>query len=665
MSASIWQPGGEVLVSSDSKVITEHFTITDTAQALFILTNFSYVVGTNSLAIYINGVLQRVNTDYVETSESSFTIVSHTFTVGDTVTAIGQIALTVSPTNPYGTSRDVQIATEGQTVFTISSPAYLANNGSLRVYINGLFQEPIDSYAEVSGTVTFSEGLRLGDEVTFLFNSEVGVGQEAAYVSYLPAGAGAVVTDVQSRLREAVSVKDFGAVGDGAADDTAAIQACIDANPARRIFFPKGVYKVSSTIWNKYDGTILEGESVGAYTFGQADDSYGTTLQWAGSAGGTVVKVARFESTSAPYSFSGGGIKNIRIDCLGTNTAGVGLYIPDANNCVFEHIKIDQASSKALDLTGYVPDVTGINSVYNCAFRDMMITVTGTGDGIYMGDTPNVGGGDHPAFVTFDNIHITYSSGIAINIYEADDTNFTNVGISRAAGGTGDAIVLQGSGTHGNHFRCLNVTNTDGTSPLIWVKSGVRATYFEIAGIDKNIRPTIDVGAEAFYLYLGSNNVAYDSEFRSPVIRLPNINKGEANYLDWYEEGTFTPTIAFGGASVGVTYGYQSGRYVRIGRTVFITCSFSLTSKGSSTGTATISGLPFTSSSSNSSYGSVRPVTGFTVGSVDNGIGLTVSGSLAVATLFKQTTGSGGMTAMTDADLTATAQLITTFNYEV
>ncbi|WP_341959212.1 glycosyl hydrolase family 28-related protein [Pseudomonas sp. RC10] len=51
------------------------------------------------------------------------------------------------------------------------------------------------------------------------------------------------------------SVKDFGAVGDGIADDTAACQACI--NTGLDVFFPEGKYKVSTlTLKNQFQGAF-------------------------------------------------------------------------------------------------------------------------------------------------------------------------------------------------------------------------------------------------------------------------------------------------------------------------------------------------------------------------------------------------------------------------
>jgi hypothetical protein len=56
----------------------------------------------------------------------------------------------------------------------------------------------------------------------------------------------------------------------------------------------------------------------------------------------------------------------------------------------------------------------------------------------------------------------------------------------------------------------------------------------------------------------------------------------------------WTPGIAFGGGVTGITYSTQSGGYSRIGNLVFIYGRVILTSKGSDTGTAKITGLPLT-----------------------------------------------------------------------
>jgi hypothetical protein len=65
---------------------------------------------------------------------------------------------------------------------------------------------------------------------------------------YTPAGTGAVATTVQTKLRETVSVKDFGAIGDGVTDDTAAIQAALDSG-AKEILCVEGEdYLITSTL---------------------------------------------------------------------------------------------------------------------------------------------------------------------------------------------------------------------------------------------------------------------------------------------------------------------------------------------------------------------------------------------------------------------------------
>ena len=73
-----------------------------------------------------------------------------------------------------------------------------------------------------------------------------------------------------------------------------------------------------------------------------------------------------------------------------------------------------------------------------------------------------------------------------------------------------------------------------------------------------------------------------------------NGDTAAANALDDYEEGTWTMGITFGGGSTGNVYVVNTGTYTKIGRQVTVNGQIGLSTKGSSTGVASLSGLPFT-----------------------------------------------------------------------
>jgi hypothetical protein len=77
--------------------------------------------------------------------------------------------------------------------------------------------------------------------------------QESLPADFLQAAAGAVSRPVQSKLRDIISVRDFGAKGDGTTDDTAAFQAALDVgasygNSYTSLYIPPGKYRITNTI---------------------------------------------------------------------------------------------------------------------------------------------------------------------------------------------------------------------------------------------------------------------------------------------------------------------------------------------------------------------------------------------------------------------------------
>jgi len=89
----------------------------------------------------------------------------------------------------------------------------------------------------VSGTTIASTWLNDVNTATY---TTIPAQSNASGVTYNPAGTGAVATTVQTKLRETVSVKDFGAVGDGVANDTTAINNALATGSS--VYFPAGTY---------------------------------------------------------------------------------------------------------------------------------------------------------------------------------------------------------------------------------------------------------------------------------------------------------------------------------------------------------------------------------------------------------------------------------------
>ena len=227
----------------------------------------------------------------------------------------------------YTGEQEIQTATANQTVFTLTTMQYQPGTNSLSVFVDGVNQYGPGAqyaYVETSSTViTFVNGLHVGASVKFTtatINSAAAT--SADQVSYMPAGTGAVATNVQAKLRQTVSVKDFGAIGDGVTDDTIAIQAAIDyLSPlGGTLLFPKGSYIVSDA--NADNACLVITAPIQVL----GDGAFYTSIQPAASVANTVNTIlvnpnASFDQTLMSFNkISLGNLNN------GTRAGNHGLY---------------------------------------------------------------------------------------------------------------------------------------------------------------------------------------------------------------------------------------------------------------------------------------------------------------------------------------------------
>lgn len=278
-----------IAANADSLVASQVETQTAIAgQTVFTLTGITYLPAVNNLAVYRNGARLIAGTDYSETSETVVTMLT------------------------AANDGDVFLFTTNDVVTGSAVPA-----SSVTV-------------ADAGGNFTAGNVEDVLTEIDAALDAHIAdatAAHASSAIEYTPAGTGAVATDVQTKLREFVSVKDFGATGDGVTDDAAAIQAAIDwcIDNQRTLFVPTGVYSISAPlIVGKFSG--------GAWSYSSLT-IIGEKGTWKDE--GTYIKSPRivptFDDTFAIGIQNGRNttIKNIVVHGLNTFGIGSGLTSPN------------------------------------------------------------------------------------------------------------------------------------------------------------------------------------------------------------------------------------------------------------------------------------------------------------------------------------------------
>jgi hypothetical protein len=136
---------------------------------------------------------------------------------------------------------------------------------------------------------------------------------------------------------------------------------------------------------------------------------------------------------------------------------------------------------------------------------------------------------------------------------------------------------------------------------------------FDFEGIDEIPYPLPTIHALTQNLFSGENSFAnFPINLLSGGIKFPatQIAYSDANTLDDYEEGTWTPTLTYDTpGDLAVAYSIRQGSYTKIGNVVrvdffYVTSSYTFTT---AVGNLRITGLPFTSGATYYNFGVSQP----------------------------------------------------------
>jgi hypothetical protein len=519
-------------------------------------------------------------------------------------------------------------------------------------------------------------------------------------------GQAALARTLENRFADVINVKDFGAVGDGVADDTAAIQAALDSiptayspisNPAS-IYFPNGQYNISSQLWVK------------SYNTGFTCDSFnGATIKLTNfSAESAILVRSPFANTNL-YGFSWLNVNLIRgasstyqigiileacdnTHMLDAEIAGFPtcLDIRSGRNCHYTTLRLSDFGSTApnegvgllqIDGSSYLTTPTFFTHLFtNCMIAGSKYCVRIKGGDYLSFSNCYIGGGETGDVLIaegttyanydnyFDNCYFDFAQdnpdtvraavtitggnknntkitdcrfgpwGVGVKIDSGYDPVITITGCIFQRAHTPILMTSVANATSlvltGNYFRdsvllaangsCLEINDasqlTISGNTFYWDFAGYVAGGSHPNGIKNVINlntgstiQNVSITGNVFSSFTFESTTFNDFVNNATTLGELSITGNASNnptntlvghvignrsstnqlMLDWYQEGSWSPIVKFGGSNIELTYAARVGNYTRIGNRAIVDCYLQLSNKGTSTGELTIEGFPF------------------------------------------------------------------------
>lgn len=275
-----------------------------------------------------------------------------------------------NPINVYWDAGLTQLA--GQPIRT--QGGYPSNNGTPgRLYVNSDYSIRVQNskgslvYSAPAATERFGDLITASTIAFTGFKGQVGTVADLAdddgadWIGFEQTGIGVAARSAQDKMRDILSVKDFGAVGDGVADDTtaviAALTAAVAAAPATLVF-PAGVYKCTSVLGDYFCSDVtLDGQDA--------------TLDFSGVATSPAVTMLSFSGTiAAGVTLTSNAASAQKTVAVVSSTFAAGDFVKITSNAVWDPARTGSKYGE-LNFIKSIPDAASV-----VVTNDLMSTYT-------------------------------------------------------------------------------------------------------------------------------------------------------------------------------------------------------------------------------------------------------------------------------------------------